>query len=655
ELQAEPFGTVIVTVALLSLLLSFFLAVLLFHKLIFQLGGSFFFGLAFFWLNLTLNPVLGGSLETEMGQLIVGGIRVPIYYIFMAGTLIIGLLFILIFHALSNRQGTIFMIMNFSFRSLKRQKFRSTVFIATLLIITFSFTLLISVAYQGEVISKGIATKTSYNGIEIGNMQESILGIDLAIPQYQRISEGLTIQINASLEIFGLRNSTQILQRDFLTGAFSQNSDTFQSSEITVTTSQNNVSVELKNYFATIPSIEADVSHLDTAILAGEWLTDTRNISDLGYSAAVLPSELAEVLQVQINDSVTFHYFSNEIWTNATLLVQGILDTTRMTEIIDIDGKPLTPPKFEFNNRGMVTHEYLCEGTEFILIDFLWWRYARADSYSDQFEFSRISKLGPTKIVLNTTNREMGLDLADQLEGYSIWLATGGIIFNLEFSIVQTVEGLVPQLLPALLAIPIITQTVLNSLLERKREIHLYGTIGMPARTILVMILFEIATLACISGILGYMSAITVFPILGQFGFGKYLTQKTGSMYMLLSLILSIGVSGFATLPFLVKILRELKPAKPKTDGYKPFENLLIFDEDIQPLIQMAQGLDLYGYLEPGEELSLSSNQHAICTFRYSHQEQFWPLVSFDPKHENILRTLEHRIHRWKLDMILSE
>jgi ABC-type lipoprotein release transport system permease subunit len=653
DLQVEPFGTIMVTVALLSLLLSFFLAILLFQKTVFQLGIVIFINFAFFYLNLTLNPILGASLGTDGGQLPLGDIKIPLYFVILAITLAITICFILVFRILSGRQKTFFMIMEFSFRSLKRQKFRSTVFVTTLLIISLSFTLLISVAYKGDVISEGLPRNTSYNGIEIGNVQESIFGFDLAVPQYQRIPEGLTILINASLEIFGLRSSTQMLQRDFLTAAFSQNSDTFQSSNITVTSSANNISIGLKNYFATIPSIEADFSHLDSAILSGAWLPDTQNTSTLGHSAAILPSELAESLQVQVNDTITFQYFSNEIWTNATLDVQGILNTTQMTETIDIDGKSLTPPKFELSERGLVTQENLCDGTEFIIIDFLWWRYARAESYSEEFTFTRISRLGPTKIILNTTNRDLGFDLADRLEGYNIWLATTGIVYNLEFSIIQTVEGLVPQLLPVILAIPIITQTVLNSLLERKREIQLYGTIGMPARSILVMILLEIVILSSVSGILGYLGAISIFPILSQFGFGQYLTQKTGSAYMLLSLVLSIGVSVLATLPFIVKILTEIIPSKPKKGDRMPFQNVLIFSADISSLTEKAQQFNLYTNLVPEVKLSLFAKQHTICVFEYSPQDQYWSVINYDPKYEKILRELERKIHKSKLDLIL--
>lgn len=653
DLQAEPSLTIMITVAVLSLVLSFFLAVLLFEKVLFQLGGAIFINLAFFWLNLAANPILGASLSTDMGQLILGEAKIPMYFVIFAGTLVITIGVILILQGLSEKQTTIFMVLGFSFRSLKRQKFRSTVFVTTLVIIALSFTLLISVTYKGEVISEGVTRNTSYNGMEIANVQESIFGFNLGVPQYQRIPDGLTIQINASLEIFGLRSSTQMLQRDFLTAAFSQNSDTYQSSNITVTSSAKNTSLTLKNYFATIPSIEAEFSHLDNAILTGAWLTDTQNTSDLGHSAAILPSELADALQVQVNDSIIFQYFSNEIWTNATLDIQGILNTSQMSQTIDIDGKSLTPPKFELDERGLPTGEFLCEGVEFIIIDFLWWRYARAESYSDEIEFTRISRLGPTKIILNTTNREFGFDLADRLEGYSIWLSTAGIVYNLEFSIIQTVEGLVPQLLPVLLAIPIISQTVLNSLFERKKEIQLYGTIGMPAKSIMVMILFEIATLATISGILGYLSAISVFPILSQFGFGQYLTQKTGSAYMVLSLLLSIGVSALATLPFLVKILAEIVPSKPKTSDNTPFQTVLIFAEDIRPLIEMAQHLNLFATLVPGEKLTFSVGQQTICVFHYSPQDQFWPMISSDPEYEMLLTSLERQIRKRKLELIL--
>ncbi|MFX0087532.1 MAG: FtsX-like permease family protein, partial [Candidatus Hodarchaeota archaeon] len=559
NLQQDPVIYMMVIIFLMSIFLSLFTSLLFFRKTIGRMVCSLTVTGLTFLVNILVNPTIKFAIDQDSILLITTSIKISIYYLLLLSSLLVTSCLLLGIPFLSRFFSRVSLVFEFILRNIKRQKFRSSVFFITLTLITMSFTLLVSVAYKGDVISTGIQRYSSYEGIEIANIQESINGVDLVFPQLKRIPEGLLVTINASLEIYGIRNTTSILQRDFLTGTYSRNTDNYQTSTIEIK-SKNNVTVSLKNYFATIPSIEASFSQLNSCIISGKWLSDTNNITNLKYSTTLLPIELAQELKVEINDSIDFHYLSNNIFTNATFNVIGIINTTQMAGIIDIDGGSIVPSKYIFNDQGYVIETIPCRGSEFILFDFLWWRSARAASYSEQLEFTQISRLGSTKIILNTTDMDFGIDLTDRLEGYEVQLSSKGIVYDLEFAIVQSIEGLVPQLLPVLIAVPIISQSVYNSLWERRKEIKIYGTIGMPLWSLILMILIEFGILALVSGAIGYLLGLSSFPVLSEFGLTEYLTQKTGSLYAILSFILSISISSLATFPFMVKVISEIVP-----------------------------------------------------------------------------------------------
>ncbi len=647
-LQRDPAIYMMVIILLMSIFLSLFTSILFFRKTIARMVCSLFVTCLTFIVNILVNPSIKFAIDQDSIVLIPTSIKISIYYLLLLSSLVVTSCLLLGIPFLSRLFSRISLVFEFILRNIRRQKFRSSVFFITLTIITMSFTLLVSVAYKGDVISTGIQRYSSYEGIEIANIQKSIDGVDLVFPQLKRIPEGLLVTINASLEIYGIRNTTSILQRDFLTGTYSRNTDNYKTSTIELK-SKNNVTVSLKNYFATIPSIEASFSQLNSCIISGKWLTDTTNLTNLKYSTTLLPIELAQELKVKINDSIDFQYLSNNIFTNATFKVIGIINTTQMASIIDIDGGSIIPSKYIFNDQGYVIETTSCRGSEFILFDFLWWRSARAASYSEQLEFTQISRLGSTKIILNTTDMDIGIDLADRLEGYNVHLSSKGTVYDLEFAIVQSIEGLIPQLLPVLIAIPIISQSVYNSLWERRKEIKIYGTIGMPLWSLILMILIEFGILAVVSGAIGYLLGLFSFPVLSEFGLTQYLTQKTGSFYAILSFILSISISSLATFPFMVKVISEIVPRKDVIQKTRLFQSILIFNQDLQFIIDNAKSQGFKYVLIDNNELRLHYGEKQICKFQYDLDNQLWYINTYNRQFESQLKQIENKLQKQKI------
>jgi len=647
DLQRDPDINIMSIIFIMSLLLSLFIGILFFTNPIKRIVCSISTTVFIFLLNIVANSRIELSLVHNTLTLIPNSLEISIYYLFLIGCVIANCVIILSLPFLSISFSRLSLVFEFIFRNIKRQKFRSSIFILTLTMITLSFTLLVSVAYKGEVLSTGTQRDTSYEGIEIVNIQKSYFGTSLKIPQYRRIPEGLLVTINASLEIFEIRNSTSILQRDFLTGAYSTSSDNYQTSAINVT-SEENVTVSIKNYFATIPSIEAQFSNLDSCITSGKWLTDSTNLTALKYSSVLLPVKLAEELQVEINDTIDFTYLSNDIFTNATLYVSGFINTTQMASIVDIDGGTIIPSTYDFNSEGRINGSTPCKGNEFIILDFLWWRYARAASYSEQLEFAHISRFGSTKMILNATDMDLAFHLADRLEGYSVKLSSNGIISDLEFAIVQSIEGLIPQLLPILIAIPIIFQSVFNSLWERRKEIQIYGTIGMPIWSLVLMIIFEFGILAIVSGALGYLLGLLCFPVLSEFELAQFLTQKTDSVYAILSFLLSISISSLATLPFMVKVVSEIIPRKDGKQKAYLFSSILVFNEDLPYMIDTVNSVGLKHEIVDDSRFHILNAEKSICTFNFDDKNQIWRIETYDKPFESQLKRLEKKLQREK-------
>lgn len=118
-------------------------------------------------------------------------------------------------------------------------------------------------------------------------------------------------------------------------------------------------------------------------------------------------------------------------------------------------------------------------------------------------------------------------------------------------------------LIPILIAALIIFNTMLNSIAERKNEIHIYSSLGLAPRHIGVLFLAEALTYGLMGSVLGYILGQGVATILVGFDLmgGITLNYSGSSVIMTMGLVL-----GIVTLSSLVPAYMATKVASPSKD-----------------------------------------------------------------------------------------
>jgi hypothetical protein len=227
------------------------------------------------------------------------------------------------------------------------------------------------------------------------------------------------------------------------------------------------------------------------------------------------------------------------------------------------------------------------ESNQVIIINFNWWRIARADSINRaSSNVVNVAKTAPAEIIIEplsdlTSNLYLGEELANRLNPIQVYLAYDNKWFNFEWQIIRIVEGIIPQVIPLLLSIFIISQIVVNSIWERQDEFKLYTILGIRSHNLLGMIVLEFIILGAIAGGFGYFLSLISFPIIKDilpiFGLdiGDFLTQKFNVTYIFLALGISVFTCIFGSIPLIYIFYKKFSPKKINSN--EKTSNLLVY------------------------------------------------------------------------------
>ncbi len=269
---------------------------------------------------------------------------------------------------------------------------------------------------------------------------------------------------------------------------------------VSVPLRRGNSEIYIKGLIGLSPN-EAYVTGLDNILTSGRWFTDE------DQTAIILEEQMAARLGILPggNQSIT-------LW-GAPFTVIGTFKAETFEKAIDLDGEPLTPVIFP-EEAGKEMSEEEMEALE-----------SGDDLRSFQSRYQHISAgqtaIIPAKILLAAGGQLKNIavkpgdastisTLASSLtDRFSLAIFTGeedGVwLYNI--SDTMNYSGVPNIIIPLLISVLIVLNTMISSVYERKGEIAVYTSVGLAPSHVGFLFVAEAMALAVISVVMGYLVA----------------------------------------------------------------------------------------------------------------------------------------------------
>ncbi|MFQ5980395.1 MAG: ABC transporter permease [Candidatus Heimdallarchaeota archaeon] len=509
------------------------------------------------------NPLLQKYLETE--EFLVFGISLPILAVVTAIFLLvaIGSLFAPIHRLQFFDKPQTFLTL--SIRNLRRRKSRTIVMFSTLGIAITAFVLIVSNNYEVDVITEGENADYIFDdGILIENYISIPLQGSFQLPLTKRVE----IVTNVTLQAYNERDAA--IAKRYYSTLFEEEP------EITISafSSGNNWTHQLHNFLAISPDHEEKITNLQSRFRTlGSWLMEN--------SSEVLVSEsLQQKLNISVNETIILTYNASGTVLSLPLKVPGIYDDA-LGDLRNVNGKTIAPPNYNASRP--------CNSTEFVILDFEYWRVQLARAISATTPIS-VSEAPPTQIILGTTDINIAKELADRLEQQRIIMGKDNMVYTVRVSFFGKTEGVIPQIIPLAISCLVVYQIILNSVWERRREIRVYGTLGLSDRGVKILLSTEYIILGGICGAIAYFFGLILFPVVKAANIeSSFLSQKTDASLAIFSIILAVVICALAAIPAIARAYGEIVPQekeRPEDSSTGSFVLPAHFDPTDRPWLE---------------------------------------------------------------------
>jgi ABC-type antimicrobial peptide transport system permease subunit len=300
---------------------------------------------------------------------------------------------------------------------------------------------------------------------------------------------------------------------------------------------------------------ESGVTRPQEALLAGRWFVDgDRNVT-------ILPRSLADRLGVSREDvgnaSVRFG--------GVELRVVGMVDDASFKSVTDLDNESVIPADFtqsrQMQDRG--------QGGEFAFR-----KYVRYDPGSvlivpASFALGIGAELRSVGIGLRdyaATERVMA-DLMPRI-GLNLYAGVSGergpVIKQFSTVAATKSRGFEYVVIPVLIAVMIVLNTMIASVLERQREIGIFSAVGLSPKQIAALFFAESLVYAIIGAVSGYLLAQIVGVLVANTGWFEGLSLNYSSLSGVYAVLIVVAVVLLSTL-YPAKRAREI--ATPSGDA----------------------------------------------------------------------------------------
>ena len=276
------------------------------------------------------------------------------------------------------------------------------------------------------------------------------------------------------------------------------------------------------------PNYEAEVNQLDSAVIEGNYLSDTPG-------EVLISALLAERLEKTVGDPLTI--ISQEITHEFTIV--GILDDEILESLTDIDGYSIMPQKIiELERIEADGPDFVTEGLAPCTAEETIW--VNLETGED------LSALWLLRVNLVLNNEVDLLDFAQSTalnRGFRAWASTHTGVYLAELTGYFEGKGL-PIVIPWVIVTLNVVVTMMNAYYERRHEVMIYSSIGMNPRHISSIFLAEAAVIGIVGGCLGYLVGLGAYKIIYILTPALQVKQKVSAFWSLAA----IGISMMAVL-----------------------------------------------------------------------------------------------------------
>lgn len=298
----------------------------------------------------------------------------------------------------------------------------------------------------------------------------------------------------------------------------------------------NKNSAELQGLIGLSPA-EADVTGLGKLLISGRWFNDKDQL------AIILDQGIASELGVKTDGTESI-----KVW-GYDFTVIGSFEGTVFDQAIDLDGDPLTPVTFPEESGAELTEveqEALESGDDI-------------RSYQSRYHHIPASQVGiiPASTLLTLGGKLKNIavlpgdadrsisDIAETMvDRFSMAIFAGekdGVwLYNQSDSIKYS--GVPNIVIPLLISIFIVLNTMISSVYERKNEIAIYTSVGLAPSHVSFLFVAEALALAVISVVLGYLLAQVSASLFADTSLWAGLTVNYSSMAGVSAMLMVIGV-----------------------------------------------------------------------------------------------------------------
>jgi FtsX-like permease family/MacB-like periplasmic core domain/Peptidase family M28 len=279
---------------------------------------------------------------------------------------------------------------------------------------------------------------------------------------------------------------------------------------------------------------EAKVTGLNNLMSSGRWFTEDDRL------AIILDEDMAKALEVATDGSETI-----TVW-GYDFTVVGSFIGQKIDNALDLDGEPLTPVTFPQESGSEITEveqEAMESGDDI-------------RSFQSRYHHIPASQIAiiPASTLLTLGGKLKNLAVLPEgnisetaealVDRFSMAIFAGekdGVwLYNQSDSIQYS--GVPNIVIPLLISIFIVLNTMISSVYERKNEIAIYTSVGLAPSHVSFLFIAEALALAVISVVLGYLLAQVSASLFADTAMWAGLTVNYSSMAGVAAMILVIGV-----------------------------------------------------------------------------------------------------------------
>jgi hypothetical protein len=283
---------------------------------------------------------------------------------------------------------------------------------------------------------------------------------------------------------------------------------------------------------------EARVTGFEQILVAGRWLSPD------DQQAVILPQRMAEQLKIDLSQPQN-HTVS--LW-GMPFKVVGIFSAEKLHKRIDLDGEPLTPVTFPREMSSELTEleeEAMESGDE-------------VREYQSRYQHidGDLTIIIPYRTLLSAGGHLKGVavgqvsqgavqataqDLVDRF-GLSLFSGEPDGTYMYHASDTMSYSGVPNIIIPLVISIFIVLNTMISSVYERKREIGIYTSVGLAPSHVSFLFIAEAMAFAVLSVVFGYLLAQTSAKLFAETALWSGITVNYSSISGVLAMILVILV-----------------------------------------------------------------------------------------------------------------